>query len=169
MYFFTADEHYFHKNIIKYCSRPFSSVEEMNVTLISNHNEVVRKRDVVVHVGDFSFGTWEETSEIIRQLNGRHVFIQGDHDSWMKKARKEVYLDIIQIWEKIFRGQWIIACHYPMLSWPRSYHGSWQVFGHVHGRLSLDKLGRQWDVGVDNNNFYPVSFTQLEKKIMERR
>lgn len=46
-----------------------------------------------------------------------------------------------------------------MRTWERSYHGSWQVFGHSHGRL--EPIGKQWDVGVDNNNFYPVSFDKL--------
>lgn len=60
-----------------------------------------------------------------------------------------------------------------MLVWPRSHYNSWQLFGHSHGGLShtnSDNLihGKQMDVGVDTNNFYPYSFEQIQK-IMEKR
>jgi calcineurin-like phosphoesterase family protein len=45
--FFTADQHFGHKNIIKYCNRPFSSVEEMNKVMIDRWNEIVGKEDTV--------------------------------------------------------------------------------------------------------------------------
>lgn len=51
MYFYTADEHYNHKNIIKYCNRPFSNVEEMDETLIANHNSIVNENDITIHGG----------------------------------------------------------------------------------------------------------------------
>jgi calcineurin-like phosphoesterase family protein len=53
-----------------------------------------------------------------------------------------------------------------MRVWPRSHYNSWQLYGHSHGRL--EPVGKQWDVGVDNNNFYPVSFDQLVE-IMKNR
>ena len=53
---FTADTHIGHRNIIKYCQRPFSDVEDMNKTLISNWNKVVGINDYVFHLGDFSVG-----------------------------------------------------------------------------------------------------------------
>jgi len=67
---------------------------------------------------------------------------------------------------KTIEGQTVVALHYAMRTWPQSHYGSWQVFGHSHG--NLPPIGLQWDVGVDNNNFYPVSFDEL-KIIMEKR
>jgi calcineurin-like phosphoesterase family protein len=40
-----------------------------------------------------------------------------------------------------------------MRVWPRSHHNSWQLYGHSHGKLL--PIGKQWDIGVDNNDFYP--------------
>ena len=53
-FFFTADEHYGHANIIKYCGRPFTSADEMDAEIIRRHNEMVGPKDVVVHAGDFT-------------------------------------------------------------------------------------------------------------------
>lgn len=158
MYFFTADEHYAHKRVIEYCKRPFSSVEEMNESFIANFNEVVSGSDVTVHVGDFCFESNREyvNKHYVRKLNGQHIFLRGSHDRWLPKSAK-------RIWTKVIEGQYVMACHYAMRVWERSHYGSWMLYGHSHG--TLPPLENQWDVGVDCNNYYPISFYQL-KKIM---
>lgn len=60
MIYLISDLHLDHKNIIKYCNRPFSSVEEMNGAIIDNWNEVVKESDFVYLVGDLAFG-WKKT------------------------------------------------------------------------------------------------------------
>lgn len=159
MYYFTADQHYGHHNIIKYCNRPFKSIVEMDELLIKNHNEVVTKFDTVIHVGDFTLSTkHHEINKLVKRLNGQHVFLMGSHDRWLNGTKAT------QIWEKNIEGQHVVACHYAMRVWPRSHYGAWHVFGHSHGNLA--SFGKSWDVGVDNNNFTPVSFEQL-KSIMK--
>ena len=78
--FFTSDLHFFHKNIIRFDNRPFTSVEEMNETLIRNWNRKVKKDDLVYILGDISWGNDEETCAIFARLNGRKVLIKGNHD-----------------------------------------------------------------------------------------
>lgn len=155
MYFFTADEHYGHANIIKYCNRPFDSVSEMDAVIIARHNEVVGENDVVIHVGDFTLAGEDQALDYRDQLNGIHYFVPGGHDYWITNGH--------EIWEKRVGDQYVVACHYAMRVWPKSHYNSWQVYGHSHGKL--EPCGKQWDVGVDNNDFYPVSFDQL-KSIM---
>jgi calcineurin-like phosphoesterase family protein len=158
-YFFTADEHYGHNNIITYCKRPFDNVEQMDETIIQRHNEVVRKEDIVIHNGDFTLLPKIKAQRYISRLSGQHIFLHGSHDHWLEK----LWLDI---WEKSIEEQHIVVCHYAMRVWPRSHHNSWQLYGHSHGML--EPLGKQWDIGVDNNNFYPLSFAQI-KEIMSKR
>ena len=46
MIFFTSDLHLGHENCIRLCNRPFSSIEEMDETLIENWNHKVTASDV---------------------------------------------------------------------------------------------------------------------------
>lgn len=165
MYFFTADEHYGHSRVIEYCNRPFKSVLEMDETLIKNSNSVVKKGDIVVHAGDFCWfkkyyvkDSNDCVAAYVDELNGTHVFLKGSHDYWMPRDKS------IQIWEKMIDGHYVVACHYAMRTWARSHYNSWQLYGHSHGRL--EPIGKSWDIGVDNNNFYPVSFDQI-KEVMK--
>ena len=153
MYWFTADAHYGHANIIKYCNRPFIDVHHMNRVIRNNFNSVVKNNDITVHIGDFCWAhNKKEAEKYIRRLNGNHIFVKGSHDSWLPNTSP-------YMWRKMIEGQFIVCCHYAMRTWERAYHGSWQLYGHSHGRL--DGIGKQYDVGVDKNNFYPVSFEQI--------
>jgi calcineurin-like phosphoesterase family protein len=173
MYFFTADEHYGHggktghEGIIKYCNRPFEDVKVMDEAIIENSNNVVKKGDIVIHAGDFCWfkkyyvkDSSDCVAAYVDQLNGTHIFLKGSHDRWMPRNKS------IQIWEATIEKQYIVVCHYAMRTWARSHYNSWQLYGHSHGRL--EPIGKQWDIGVDNNNFFPVSFDQI-KGIMEER
>ena len=151
MWFFTADEHYGHANIIRFCERPFENVDAMDAELIARHNSVVGSEDVVVHAGDFTLQRKSRAKEYINALNGEHIFLRGSHDRWLRNGS--------EIWEQEIAGQYVVVCHYAMRVWPRSHHNSWQLYGHSHGMLP--PIGKQWDVGVDNNDFFPVSFDQI--------
>ena len=162
--FFTSDTHFSHENIIKYCNRPFSSVEEMNETIITNWNNVITPNDTVFHLGDFGFGTEDEMATIKSRLNGKIEFIFGSHD----KSVRRVFLPYRLMLEIVIDGQQITLCHYAMRTWKASYHGSWHLFGHSHGRLAVDNHTLAYDVGVDSNYFTPVSMDKIVD-IMSRK
>lgn len=160
MYWFTSDEHYGHRNILKYSKRPFQSIDEHDETIMSNHNSVVGKNDTTIHAGDLTLISNKERvyKKYIKRLKGNHIFLIGSHDYWLKGTNKK------HIWEKKINGNYIVVCHYAMLTWPRSHYGSWQLYGHSHGGLSTKSpviMGKQHDIGVDNNNYYPVSYDQI--------
>ena len=175
---FTADHHFFHGNIIKYCNRPFTDVDNMNETLISNWNKVVGKDDFVFHLGDFSAGGAAEWTSLLDRLNGRIFLVLGNHDmnnvdqGFMKRF-EEVSMQM-----QISVGkQRIYLNHYPFLCYGGAYRGTWELFGHIHTspcRSGLDAsrlstlFPSQYDVGIDNNNYTPVSFEDVEKIIQER-
>ncbi len=157
--FFTSDEHYGHDRILFYCDRPFETIEEMDNEIIKRHNEVVGINDIVYHLGDFTLKGKEEAQNYIRRLNGNHIFLKGSHDYWLED-------DCPAIIELKLEGNVVVMCHYAMRIWVKSHFNSWQLFGHSHGKLK--GVGKQMDVGVDTNNFYPYSFEQISE-IMSKK
>ena len=64
-FYFTSDTHFNHENIIKYCKRPFSSIDEHDEALIKNWNDVVPEDGIVFHLGDVGFGDTDRINEIL--------------------------------------------------------------------------------------------------------
>ena len=79
--FVTSDQHLGHYNIIRYCDRPFATLEEMNEVLIENWNSVVSPEDTVYFLGDLAFGKGANTDYWLDYLNGNIIFFRGNHDS----------------------------------------------------------------------------------------
>lgn len=168
---FTSDLHLGHYNVIKYSKRPFIDIEEMHETLINNWNFCVKPRDMIYLLGDFSFLSSDNTKEILARLNGQIYFILGNHD---KKKRIDSCIDRF-IWMKDYfelkyEKQKMILSHYPFLTWHGSHRGTWNLHGHCHNSLdkSLNKYAKRFDVGVDANNYFPVSFEEI-KKVLDQR
>lgn len=165
---FTADTHFQHANIIKYCGRPFTSAEEMDETMITNWNAVVQPRDIVYHLGDFVFCRKTEVVEAyIRRLNGHINLVWGNHDKHVVK-RAQGFAGQSQYREIKIEGQSITLMHYAMRVWNKSHHGSWQLFGHTHDELPEEEHQLQTDVGMDARGFCPMSFEQV-KELMDKR
>lgn len=165
--FFTADTHFYHKNIIRYEHRPYASVPEMNEALIANWNKVVGPKDRVIHMGDFLFGGEKAAREILKRLNGRKSLIIGNHDD----ARLLQKIGDCFEWVKPYAylktnyGHFVLL-HYPMLSWEGKSHGSIHLYGHVHSKepQNIQKGDLMYNVGCDVNGYAPVSvFTILDR------
>ena len=89
---FTSDLHFWHKNVIKFCTRPWETPEAMNEGLITNWNEVVQPWDSVYILGDVFFCGTIEAKRILSLLKGKKYLIAGNHD-WgkLKKHRAEEF------------------------------------------------------------------------------
>lgn len=180
--FFTSDTHFFHRNIIKYCNRPFENTDEMNKTLVENWNGIVPEDGVVFHLGDVSLtATPKLLNDLLHSLNGEKYLIIGNHEKdalskeFIRGHWKGIY-DIAEIFvpdEEITYGeQHIVMCHYPMIIWNASHRGSWGLFGHVHGGLSnkgeIKHSPLAMDVGVDCHNYNPISYQQVKEQITKQ-
>ena len=181
--FFTSDLHFGHKNILKYCNRPWNSVEEMDEGLIQNWNNTVGKDDIIFNLGDFAFASNQRWRELISRLNGKHYLILGNHDEIRYPGDF-----ILELFEGVYPeltlnidGRYVYLHHYPYLcyggAWRNPDNAVYQLFGHVHsGSNSSGKdsdrlihlFPYQYDVGVDNNDYKPVSWNQVKEIIRKQ-
>jgi len=168
-----ADPHFGHQGILSEnnCNRPFDSLHEMNKTIIDNINEVVKKKDTLYILGDFTYRCGLEKVIHYRSLiNCDHIIlILGNHD--MKYCNKKRFRDLFEkIETRIFYkgfGMEIVLDHYALLTWPKSHYGVYHLFGHSHGKLTHPNP-RAMDVGVDCWDFKPLSMVKI-KDIFEKR
>lgn len=180
--FFTSDLHFGHRNIIEFCKRPFGSIEEMDEALIENWNSVVGHNDWVFNLGDFAFAPHHRWVELLAQLHGKHVLILGNHDiiRWPGDKIMQLFYRVEQQMILQIDERTVILNHYPFLCYGGAHKGPgtavYALHGHVHQspysesgkdekRLPL-RFPYQYDVGVDNNNFTPVSWEEV-KAIIE--
>ena len=117
-----SDLHLGYENIIEYCHRPFETVEEMNDAIIENWNATVdnNNNDIVVFLDDLGrFADDEQLRRWLDRLNGRIVFIEGNHDSprrYTDGVRTHQYYILSQ-------GERDFCCS----TVPRTYHDSGKV------------------------------------------
>jgi calcineurin-like phosphoesterase family protein len=158
MIFFISDTHFFHKNIIRFCDRPFASVEAMNEAMIENWNAAVGVCDTVWHLGDFSFGTHEMQLSIIERLNGEIHIVQGNHDRSLNflldigfktaQKAKTLFLD----------GLHVHLAHKPYT--PQfGYVDDLHLCGHVHEKWKV--RDGVINMSVDQWGFKPVSLSEV--------
>lgn len=159
---FTSDTHFNHQNILRYCNRPYASVEEMNFALVHNWQQTVKAGDDVYFLGDFCISREKYAREILDMLPGRKFLITGNHDNAKIKTAPN-WAMVSPYHELQLPNLLLVLCHYPFAVWNRCHYGSINLHGHSHGtfkRLS----SRQVDVGVDCWDYKPVSLADVLDK-----
>lgn len=152
--FITSDTHFHHTNIIKYCDRPFKTVEEMDESLVKNWNSVVRPHDKVYHLGDVYFPKYkskEYCDYFLSRLNGTKRLILGNHDNakdqLLTKHFKEIYM-----W-RFLKDVGLLLTHVPVHPDSLSEKLKWNVHGHIHEKRSPE--GPYKNACVELNNYTP--------------
>lgn len=175
MNYFISDTHLGHEAVIKYDSRPFSDVAEMDEAIIARWNAKVTNGDTVYIVGDLCWETSDAPSYLSR-LKGKKVLIIGNHDEkWLKRTDSAKYFNQIAPYsETEIDHVKITLCHYPMLEWRNSRKkGSekklgYLIHGHTHKRSGeffkpMFLIPHALNAGADLNDFTPVTFDELVK------
>ena len=169
--FLSADYHFYHKNIIKYCGRPFKDEFEMADEIIRRHNERVTNNDVMYCGGDFGFfasqgrafrgeGRPYNPDEILAKMNGKTwYFVAGNHDkntNKLKAKTKEIILKQNNLQIQLIHDPMYAKIEYDLI-----------LCGHVHEKYKARELNYYGktrliiNVGVDVWNFYPVRLDEL--------
>lgn len=167
MTYFTSDEHFWHFNVIRYCTRPYKTVEEMNEDMVKKWNETIKPEDTVYVLGDFSLA-FRSVEIYSFQLNGLRLLVPGNHDmlhSYHKRSRDK---ENQEKWIQKYRDYgWIVLpeqtrldleglgtvnlCHHPYStqyeidngdkynSWRPVDDGKLLLCGHVHEKWQTSR------------------------------
>jgi calcineurin-like phosphoesterase family protein len=180
---FTSDTHYNHSNICRATTRwtdadsvtrDFSSLERMNETLVSNINKHVQQDDILIHLGDWSFGGFESIKEFRDRIVCQNIhLVLGNHDHHIERNKDDIqsifssvsqYLDLeVRRWVVPKKERLRFICmHYPIASW----NGMNDEVIHLHGHVHLPKhlrvsAGKAMDVGVDGNSLEPINLDSI--------
>jgi len=166
MIYYTADPHLGHENVIKFSNRPFSSLKEMDKTLISNWRAVVKPDDNIYVLGDLIFKS-ADPEAYLKQLTGKIHLIRGNHDTFLKNSELHKYFvsidDMLTITDE---GRRVFLCHYPLAEWPGYYQNAIHLFGHIHNNRNeackiMETVPNSYNVGVDCIGFTPLTLTQI--------
>ena len=183
MIYFTSDLHLGHANAIGFTSRPFLDVEQMNEGLIKNINETVMTNDELWILGDFAFKVNMAAAKQFRdQINCKTVhMITGNHD---KDYMRDHIFQSVQHYKELKTeyGKFILF-HYPIYEWNGAHNGTIHLHGHIHSTGSYNTANLQkkyidrfpeksfmkdsalglriYDIGVDANNYRPISIPQI--------
>lgn len=179
---FTSDLHFGHRNVIRFCERPFENEKEMGEALIANWNSTVQDNDIIFVLGDtFWFNDSRAIKKVLSRFKGERIYIvPGNHDDFSAYHRVDddrivLCEDIVVLWLDSEDNRWpkkiyeIWMSHYPMMTWPHRENGAIQLFGHIHSNSNrtegvdqdLPLHWNQMDVGTDKWDYKPVWFETI--------
>lgn len=168
MNLYISDLHFGHANVINFDHRPFVDRDEMDASLIHLWNSRVSADDDVYIVGDFCYRAGNSPDWYLKQLKGHKHLVVGNHDRvTLECENAHKYLESIDKLQHVEdNGKHIVLCHYPMAEWYKSRHGSYLIYGHIHGNKDstyefMKTLEHAYNAGACINNYTPASFNEL--------
>jgi calcineurin-like phosphoesterase family protein len=152
-----SDQHFNHKNIIKYSDRPFGSIQEMNEYMVFQYCSLITPNDVVIWVGDVGFGDITLVQQLLAECVGYNVLIPGNHDfkGLTGKLRDMEFDEIHAIASLPIDGTEYIFTHYPLTDIP---DGCVSVHGHTH---TINLSQRHINVSVEQLGYCPINLRDL--------
>jgi calcineurin-like phosphoesterase family protein len=190
--FFTSDTHYNHKNICRGVSkwrdvngnvpvsqtRDFKTLDHMNDAIVESINSVVGEDDILFHLGDWSFGGFENIAEFRNRIVCKNIhLVLGNHDHHIENNRdgiQDLFSSVnqyLRLSVSLYPGTILhvgkvdlVLMHYPIASWHNMNDNVIHLHGHVH--LPPNKKlaeGKAMDVGVDGNFLVPYSLNEITR------
>ncbi len=169
--FFISDSHFDHGNILRFTDfegklirgSRFSSIEEMNETIIQNWNSVVKPQDHVYHMGDVTFRP-NMFARIACRLNGHKRLLVGNHDD-VKNLELSKWFEKIMLW-RMFKDENFTATHVPLPKDQFRYKVKYNLHGHTHQELIDDPA--YINNCVEHTNYFPRSLEEIREIIKIR-
>lgn len=150
-----SDPHFRHNRILEFTDRPFSSLEEMEETMIDLWNNEVNSKDTVICLGDWGFK--KEAYSITDRLNGFIRLVMGNHDYGDPKYLARYFHSV----HGSFTKNEILFSHIPVI-FDAYHHWKYMVHGHYHDSSENIKDHRYLNVNMDAMKIYsPIHIEQI--------
>jgi calcineurin-like phosphoesterase family protein len=185
----TSDTHFSHKNICRGVTnwrlpngevpveqtRDFATIEKMNTAIVNNINQVVGQDDILIHLGDWSFGGFEQTREFWDRLvckNIHLIIVNHDHHIDRNRDGSQGLFQSVSHYNTLEIGDYKFQLmHYPISSWDGLNKGVMHLHGHCH--LPTNKrfgVGKRMDVGMDGHpEFRPYNLIREVVPLLNKR
>ena len=183
-----SDSHYGHKNICRGVTswrlpdgripiektRDFDTIEQMNEAIVDGINSVVGQDDILIHLGDFSFGGFENIQKFRDRIICKEIrLILGNHDTHIENNKgdvQELFTSVNHYTRLLYKNKTFVLCHFPISSWDSLNKGHIHLHGHVHLPTNLRfGKGKKMDVGMDGHPTFGVYDMDDIIKIMDKR
>jgi calcineurin-like phosphoesterase family protein len=184
----TSDTHYGHKNICRGVTswrlpdgsipinktRDFYTIEEMNEAIVDGINSVVGQDDVLIHLGDFSFGGFENIQKFRDRIICKEIhLILGNHDTHIENNKggvQELFTSVNHYTRLLYKNKTFVLFHFPISSWDSLNKGHIHLHGHVHLPTNLRfGKGKKMDIGMDGHPTFGVYGMGDIIQIMDKR
>ena len=183
-----SDSHYGHKNICRGVTswrlpdgripiektRDFDTIEQMNEAIVDGINSVVGQDDILIHLGDFSFGGFENIQKFRDRIICKEIhLILGNHDTHIENNKgdvQELFTSVNHYTRLLYKNKTFVLSHFPISSWDSLNKGHIHLHGHVHLPTNLRfGKGKKMDVGMDGHPTFGVYDMDDIIKIMDKR
>lgn len=155
--FITSDLHFYHKNIIKYCNRPYSfdndGIHQMNEDILSEFDKLPYG-SIIYNLGDILLNSAKSVSDIadivarMKINNKKLILIMGNHDRELHRFIKsgDLYASSYDLlkdigFDEVYKYPILLEDKY-LLSHEPIYNGKDSKLNLIHGHthdIDLDK------------------------------
>ena len=193
MIWVTSDLHFGHVQILleyepKRKEVLGGTIEEHDEALIRRINSKVKPDDILIILGDFSLSSGTAVRDYRARIHCKNVQIAiGNHDKHSQSFYHNAGFSVVcyEMTLKICK-EYVRLRHHPYRKpwwkaiFPWQYkerdrkkrpidRGGFLLHGHVHSRQAQRVIRRKINVGVDMNNYYPLSMKEIEKIVSQTK
>lgn len=169
----TSDLHFCHDREFVWQARGFQSVEEMNEAIVERFNSVISPEDTLYILGDVMLNDNEKGEELLSRMNGKKIFIRGNHDTNPRVEIYKKYTDVEIKWADMikYKKKSIYLSHHPTIvtNAGEVHNLVINLYGHTHQTENFyGNYVNMYHVGVDSHNCYPVLIDDAIAAIKEK-
>lgn len=145
-----SDTHFGHNKLVELCGRP----EDFSDRILANIERMVKPSDVLIHLGDVTWGT-------IPKFPCKTILVRGNHDAHKYKYYMNKGFDFAcDSFSLKYGGVDILFTHKPALF----HEHDLNVHGHLHNVCEVKSVCPHYLVSLEYTNYEPILLDRIIAK-----